>query len=881
MLCLKNIVKNYYVGGDVVRALRGVSLNFRESEFVAVLGQSGCGKTTLLNIVGGLDKYTEGDLIINGVSTKTYTDRDWDAYRNNSIGFVFQSYNLIPHQTVFENVELALTLSGVSQEERKRRVVDALNKVGLGDQIKKRPNQLSGGQMQRVAIARAIVNNPDIILADEPTGALDSDTSIQIMDILKEIAKEKLVIMVTHNPELAEEYSNRIINLKDGLVIGDTNPYEGEECDKTLEELKSNARTAKIKRKRVKTKHSMGFFTALKLSLKNLFTKKARTILTSFAGSIGIVGIALILSLSSGFTAYIDKVQMDTLSNYPISIEQTELDMTTMLESFAGGKGLGEAFPDGNKINSNDALSEMFSVIFSSAYENDLKGLKDYLDSELQKEDNKDKISAIKYIYDLNVSWYRDGLEVNDFSMGSLISGNNMSGSNMAEDFIGGVFQEMIDNEELIKSQYDVLYGRLPGGELKANEAILVLDNYNGINDLNLYNMGFKTDKLEYNVLKTSLLQSSIQTGLNAEQIEEMLSAEGLTKDSVNPTYTFEDFKDLTFKVLTQADYYNKGLTGLYEDLALRKKGKDRFARKVIQMVTKHSTGNTIDDTMLKDFMLSALEKEKLETATEVKIVGIVRKKEGVASGALKGTVCYTKELTNLLIEKTKQSTVYKAQVESADNVVTGEKFVSDDAKNLFLESIGVVNKEKPVKISIYPTTFENKDYVVSLIDKYNEGKPKGQEIKYTDYLGIMMSSITIIINAISYVLIAFVSISLVVSSIMIGIITYISVLERTKEIGVLRSLGASKKDISRVFNAETLIVGFVAGMLGILITVLLNIPITLIVQSLAEITAVASLPFFGGVILVVISTLLTLIAGIIPSRMAAKKDPVIALRTE
>ena len=857
MLCLKNIVKNYYVGDETVRALRGVSINFRKSEFVAVLGQSGCGKTTLLNIIGGLDKYTDGDLIINGVSTKHYTDRDWDSYRNNSIGFVFQSYNLIPHQTVYENVELALTLSGISQDERRGRVIDALNKVGLHDQIKKRPNQLSGGQMQRVAIARAIVNNPEIILADEPTGALDSETSVQIMDILKEISKEKLVVMVTHNPELAKTYSTRIINLKDGAVIGDTDPYEGD---------KQSSNEVPSKRKKGKGKHSMSFVTAIKLSLKNLFTKKARTILTSFAGSIGIIGIALILSLSSGFTSYIDKVQMDTLSNYPITIEKTEVDMTSMMESFMNGDSKNQAFPDGNKINSNDALSEMFAVIFSNAYENDLKSLKQYLDVEFEKDENKDKISAIQYIYDLNVSWYNsENVEVNDFSMGGLVDG-----ASMADDFMGGVFEEMIDNEELIKSQYDILYGRLPSGELKANEAILVVDNYNGINDLNLYNMGFKTDKLEYNVLKTSLMKQAVAFGLTSDKIEKMLNNVGLSESSVNQSYTFEDFKDLTFKVLTQADYYSNQNGGNYEDLALKK--KDRLTLKTLKMM-----GSTIS----KDNNLQDLETEKLQGATEVKIVGIVRKKEGVSSGALKGTVCYTKELTDLLIEKTKQSNVYIAQENSNINVVTGEEFATEDAKTLFLESIGVVNKESPRKISIYPTTFENKDYVVGLIDKYNEGKPIGEEIKYTDYLGIMMSSITIIINAISYVLIAFVSISLVVSSIMIGIITYISVLERTKEIGVLRSLGASKKDISRVFNAETLIIGFVSGMLGILLTVLLNIPITLIVQKLANITAVASLPIAGAIILVAISMVLTLIAGLIPSRMAAKKDPVIALRTE
>ncbi len=860
MLCLKNIVKNYYAGNEVVRALRGVSINFRKNEFVSVLGQSGCGKTTLLNIVGGLDKYTEGDLIINGVSTKDYTDRDWDSYRNNSIGFVFQSYNLIPHQTVYENVELALTLSGVSQDERKARVIDALNKVGLSDQIKKRPNQLSGGQMQRVAIARAIVNNPEIILADEPTGALDSETSLQIMDILKEISKEKLVVMVTHNPELAKEYSTRIINLKDGEVIGDTNPYEGD---------KETSKEKPSKKKKSKGKHSMSFFTAIKLSMRNLFTKKARTILTSFAGSIGIIGIALILSLSSGFTTYIDKVQMDTLSNYPISIEKNEMDFSSVLP---GDKGFdrGEEYPSGDDVIVNDTITDIFELVSSSVYQNDLNSLKQYLDVEFAKEENKDKISAIQYGYGLNASWYtKDNLEVNDFSMGN----------EMTDSLMGGVFNEMVDNEELIKSQYDILYGRLPAGEMKANEAILVVDSYNSISDLNLYNLGFEVKKLEYMFLKTTLTQ----TGMPADRVEELLSQSGYNNESENEVYKFEDFKDLTFKVLTKADYYSKNLlTGLYEDLSEKKKDNNRLARRLKQlMMPTLPNGTPTDLNTFKDLMLNNLEQTKLQNATEVKIVGIVRKKEGVTTGALKGTVCYTKELTELLIKKTNESEIYLAQKDSNVNVVTGEEFIGENDKNQMIEELGVLDLDNPTKISIYPTSFENKDYIVSLIDKYNEGKPSGQEIKYTDYLGIMMSSITIIINAISYVLIAFVSISLVVSSIMIGIITYISVLERTKEIGVLRSLGASKKDISRVFNAETLIVGFVAGMLGIGITMLLNIPITIIVQSLAQITAVASLPFAGGVILVLISTLLTLVAGLIPSRMAAKKDPVIALRTE
>ena len=686
------------------------------------------------------------------------------------------------------------------------------------------------------------------------------------MDILKEISKEKLVIMVTHNPELAKEYSTRIINLKDGVVIGDTDEY-------TVVEEKEYVKPKKNKKS--KGKHSMGFFTALKLSLKNLFTKKARTILTSFAGSIGIVGIALILSLSSGFTAYIDKVQMDTLSNYPVTVSKTELDMSSMLETFSGSKGQGEKYPTGNVINSNDALSEMFSVVFSSAYVNDLKGLKQYLDSELSKEDNQDKISAIQYVYDLNVSWYdKNNEEINDFEMGSLVPG-----SNMADAVLGTTFAEMIDNETLIKEQYDILYGRLPSGALKANEAILVVDSYNGISDLNLYNLGFKTEKLEYNVLKTYLTQMGT---MSAEQIEQKLNDNGYTKDSVNSSYTFDDFKDLTFKVLTKSDYFTKGENDLFEDYSLKKTitsggqqvETNRFMRKLMKMVMPFGM-----DIKNKD--LIKLEKELLPAATEVKIVGIVRLKDGVSSGALNGTVCYTKELTELLINKTTESAIYKAQIDSDINVVSGEKFLDDSAKSTAIESFGVVNKDNPLQIAIYPTTFENKDHVTSLIDKYNATQEKGKEIKYTDYLGIMMSSITVIINAISYVLIAFVSISLVVSSIMIGIITYISVLERTKEIGVLRSLGASKKDISRVFNAETLIVGFVAGLLGIGITVLLNIPITLIVQALANITAVSALPIQGAIVLVVISTILTLIAGLIPSKMAANKDPVIALRTE
>ena len=874
MLQLKNIIKNYYTTEEPVQALKGVSLNFRESEFVSILGQSGCGKTTLLNIIGGLDKYTDGDLIINNISTKQYTDRDWDSYRNNRIGFVFQSYNLIPHQTVLENVELALTLSGINKEERKERARVALEKVGLSSQISKRPNQLSGGQMQRVAIARAIVNNPDIILADEPTGALDSQTSVQIMDILKKISKEKLIIMVTHNPEIANEYSTRIINLKDGEVVGDSNPFEVNE--KVLEKTKPTK-----KEKKINKKHSMSLFTAIKLSMKNLFTKKARTFLTSFAGSIGIIGIALILSLSTGFNNYIDKVQKDTLSNYPLTIDKTSIDITSILENYAGENGKLEKYPEGNTINSNDALSEMFSTVLGSAYTNDLKSFKSFLDGKLNEEKYKEIVSAVKYTYALKASWYASsGEEVNDFSMSNIVPG--MTSATMMTD---GVFQEMIDNEDLIKSQYDILSGRLPAGENKAKEVVLVLDNFNGINDVNLHNLGFSAKKFEYNVLKTYLL-SMIPNA--TEDIIVNLLKEEYGENPTNENYTFEDFINLQFKVLTKADYYTKDdNTGLFVDYSEKKtiagnRQNDRILRKAQYYMSKHlgmpDTMNKLDNYKNKE--LSELEKVLLEDAVEVKIVGIVRKKDGVTSGALTGTVCYTNELTKLLIENTKKSQIYNAQInEDNKDVVTGETILAGD-KDALLESYGVLDIENPMGVAIYPTTFENKDLIVELIDAYNEDE-NNKEIRYTDYIGTMMSSITIIINAISYVLIAFVSISLVVSSIMIGIITYISVLERTKEIGVLRSLGASKKDISRVFNAETLIIGFVSGMLGIIITILLNIPITAIVQSVAKIKAVASLPLVGGVILVVISTVLTMISGLIPSRIAAKKDPVVALRTE
>ncbi len=872
MLTLKNIVKNYYMGEEVVRALRGVSLNFRKSEFVSILGQSGCGKTTLLNIVGGLDKYTAGDLIINGVSTKKYSDRDWDNYRNLRVGFVFQSYNLIPHQTVLGNVELALTLSGVDAKTRKKKAIEALEKVGLHDQINKKPNQLSGGQMQRVAIARAIVNNPEIILADEPTGALDSETSLQIMDILKDLSKEKLVVMVTHNPELANTYSSRIIRLKDGQVIDDTNPYV---------EVNENQNAKAKKSKKAKKSHSMGIFTAIRLSFKNLLTKKARTLLTSFAGSIGIIGIALILSLSTGFNAYIDTVQRDTLSNYPITINKSGVDITGMLEEMSGEKANMKEYPSGDDITSNGALGNMFSSIFSSQFENDLVSFKKFLEEDENKKEYSSYISAVQYTYNLNVEWYtQDGVRVNDFDMMSLMGMNsNNPTASLTNTQSSTVFTEMIDNQELLKSQYDVLKGDWPKGENKANQVVLVVDNYNSLSDYNLYNIGYEADALEYQILKTYLMMA----GLTEEVADSKLAQDGLTKDSKNKNYKFSDFIGQKYKIMLSPNYYVKGSDNLYEDV--RQKGSlptDSGLQSRLDLKTaSYFTG--VDENLLKDSRIKNVEEEFLPSATEVEIVGIVRKKDGVASGALTGTICYTKELTEKLIEETLKTQIYIDQLNSSNSVVKGEnvELSTIEQRKEYAEKFGVVDINKPTQIAIYPTSFENKDKIIEIINDYNSDKEENSQIRYVDYLGIMMSSITVIINAISYVLIAFVSISLIVSSIMIGIITYISVLERTKEIGVLRSLGASKKDISRVFNAETLIIGFVSGSMGILATILLNIPITLVVQSLADITAVSTLPIVGAVVLVIISMALTLISGLIPSKLAAKKDPVIALRTE
>lgn len=851
MLELKNIVKDYVSGDTTVHALKGVNLTFRKNEFVSVLGPSGCGKTTMLNIIGGLDKYTSGDLVINGVSTKQYKDGDWDNYRNHSIGFVFQSYNLIPHQTVLGNVELALTLSGVPKKEKRERAVRALERVGLKDQLHKLPNQLSGGQMQRVAIARAIVNDPEIVLADEPTGALDSETSIQVMQLLKEIASDRLVIMVTHNPELADRYSSRIIRLLDGNVIEDTDPFV--------------AKANEIVPSKPQKKAAMSIFTAFALSLRNLFTKKARTILTSFAGSIGIIGIALILSLSSGFQSYIYDVQQDTLSNYPLTINSTNIDMAAFLQA-NGNVGDKPEYPSDDVIHSNSFLGDMFESISNGIEKNDLKSFKAYLEKQLKKDEFKNKISGVKYTYDFNYNIYTaSGDKLNPYEMPPLLKNMLSAAGNAAtmyESMMKSVktWGEMIDNTALLDSQYEFL-ASTNGNKwpTKYNEVVLAVDKYNSIPDYNLYQMGFKSEnELIFSVFKMLVRQQAAQAGKKLTEAEIKLAAIGMMNEygivyrEETDDFSFEKALKTKYKVLLDSDYYAQGVNA---------DGKTVYA---------------FDDS-------DEHVKAALKNSIPLEIVGIVRLKKGVRTGALTSPVSYTRALTEYIIDLTSRSAPVVMQKNEPDiDVTTGKAFENGASYEGNLKNMGVCELDTPSSISIYPTSFANKDHVIKLIDDYNDGKTTDEQIRYTDYMGVMMESVTVIINAITYVLIAFVSISLVVSSIMIGIITYISVLERTKEIGVLRSIGASKRDISRVFNAETVLIGLMSGLIGILATVLLNVAvINPIIAHFANIGNVAALPWLGGVILVAISVALTLIAGLIPSGIAARKDPVIALRSE
>lgn len=873
MLQLNNITKDYISGDTVVNALKGISISFREHEFVSILGQSGCGKTTMLNIIGGLDRYTDGDLIIGGRSTNEFKDKDWDSYRNHKIGFIFQSYNLIPHQTVLSNVELALTLSGVSKTERRKRAVEALEMVGLGDQINKKPNQMSGGQMQRVAIARALVNDPDIILADEPTGALDSETSVQVMDILKKISDNKLIIMVTHNAELAEQYSSRIIRLLDGKVTDDTAPYEipaGKEISPVAGALDK------------KEKVSMSFFTALSLSFKNLLTKKGRTFLTSFAGSIGIIGIALILSLSSGFQAYINRVQEDTVSTYPITIENESVDYSSMLNSMMGETGTVEDKEEG-RIYAAPVMSQLVNTMSAEVKKNNLSELKKYLESP--DCNIGDYVLDVQYQYDIPLNVYAKDYSggINKVNPSTLyqdiwgVSDETMSSSLVSSFSNTDMWSQMIDNQDLLNSQYDLVAGSWPDNY---NEVVVVADKNHQITDVSLYALG----------IRNSSELKNIMINLN-KQLDDKVSS-----------YSYEDLLNLRFKVVLPSAYYRYDeATGAYKNMSSS-----------------------------EDYV-----KQLIDNGIEVKVSGIIVAKDDAVATSITGVVGYTKNLVDYIVSENNKSDIVKAQLDNPDiDVLTGLPFstvdidltmddinayistlpkeqqkiisayianLSDDviiemfksqiqqsSSNTYksnIEALGYVTTDNPSKINIYAKDFESKDAISDIISAYNDKvKSEGNdslEISYTDYIGLMMSSVSKVVDAISYVLIAFVSISLVVSSIMIGIITYISVLERTKEIGILRSIGASKHDISRVFNAETMIVGLVAGIIGIGFTLLLNIPINIIIKKFSGISGVAVLPLKGALILIAISVFLTLIAGLIPARVASKKDPVIALRTE
>ena len=884
MLKLVDIKKEYDSGNSVVHALKGVSIEFRKNEFVSILGQSGCGKTTLLNIIGGLDRYTSGDLIINGRSTKEYKDHDWDNYRNHSIGFVFQSYNLIPHQTVLANVELALTLSGVSKSERRKRAIEALEKVGLKEQIHKKPNQMSGGQMQRVAIARALVNDPDILLADEPTGALDTETSVQIMEILKEIAKDRLIIMVTHNPELAEQYSTRIIRLLDGQITDDTDAYSEEQMKADIQEKEQKLSDAQTGKKKKKAKTSMSFFTALSLSMNNLMTKKTRTLLTAFAGSIGIIGIALILSISNGIQDYIDRVQRDTLSSYPVQLQSQTMDISSMIEMMTGSDK-DSVDHDKDKVYSNMIMSEMMNTMISDVKNNNLKSFKKYID------DNKDEISTfasdIRYSYNVDINIYdtdtSDGVtQLNPSTIMNTIYGTNTSQGSMSAMYTNAdVWNQLPGNQDLLDSQYDMVAGRWPQ---QYNEVVLVVDENNEIDDYTLYSLGFK-DPDEVTAMYKRMMT-------------------GETYDTEETEYTYDEILDKKFQMILPTDYYRYNAEkDIWEDMRE-------------------------DETYMKNVV---------DNGTQIQVCGIIRQKEDAVNTAIRSGVGYTKELMQYLMQGVNDSEVAKAQLaDETTDIFTGIPFDNDkdtpitmDDVNAYVatlseqeqaqmqaymsqmteeqilqqfsqslkaqtteatfegnkEKLGITNEDNPSEIDLYAASFEAKEKLEDIISDYNKkATDEGRDedvINYTDYVGIMMSSVSTIITAISAVLIAFVAISLVVSSIMIGIITYISVLERTKEIGILRSIGASKKDVSRVFNAETLIEGFVSGALGIVITLILCIPANRIIENVTTIAGVAKLPVAGAVILVIISMVLTLIAGFVPAKMAAKKDPVVALRTE
>ncbi len=1012
MLKLKNIVKEYPTGDEKVIALRDINIEFRRNEFVSILGHSGCGKTTLLNIVGGLDQYTTGDLVIEGRSTKNFKDSDWDTYRNHSVGFVFQNYNLIPHQTVLANVELALTLSGVSKAERKARATEALEKVGLGNQLNKKPNQMSGGQMQRVAIARALVNNPEILLADEPTGALDTETSVQVMDILKEISKEKLVIMVTHNPELAEEYSTRIIRLVDGSIVSDSNPYTDEEAEK--EEIKKTRKEKKKLRK-----PSMSFFTALSLSFNNLLTKKMRTFLTSFAGSIGIIGIALILALSSGFQAYIDSIQQETLTSYPIMVESATMDMSGMLSGMPAISPTGGDVDHGlDKVYSNTLTTSMMESFTSEIWANDLSKFKEFLESEECEID--EYASSIQYSYGGKMNIYSSDtsnganqvypspiIDLMHGMMGSVnLGGMSIDTSMMAsyEKYYNS-WQELIDNPELLETQYDVIEGTWPKAY---NEVVLIVDKNNEISDLAIQGLGISTAadmvqgfmamqsgeefvaqkyEIEYSevlgktfriVLEPEFYAYNEETQMWEDKREDDIYLESLIGKGeeikvvgiIRPTdgslmvttmgaigYT----SALTEHVVTKtnecelvkkqkANPETDVFTGLpfvkeevqqeapeaapaAQPVSLDPQIKTE-APKTSSMAFKGEAPKATQTAISMDFssaepvteeeiyanidkMYSGSQAEEMKRTVELLLKSRLSSEEKTELAGYLDKMLEGQEIEGIGTISGKQAVQYLQMMDknaklkmlsammsgqagaippAADN---GEQSVETPAEpepepepeplaksyEEAIEMLGVADLATPKTINIYPLDFEAKDRISEIIDVYNEkAASEGREddkIKYTDYIGLLLTSVTKIVNIISYILIAFVAISLVVSSIMIGIITYISVLERTKEIGILRAIGASKRDISRVFNAETLIVGFVSGAIGIGSTILLTLPINAVIEHLSTIPDVAQLPAKAAIILVLISMGLTLIAGLVPSKIASRKDPVVALRSE
>ena len=974
MLKLSQIKKDYVVGDTLVHALKGVDLEFRENEFVAILGHSGCGKTTLLNIIGGLDHYSSGDLIINNKSTKRFTDADWDSYRNHSIGFVFQAYNLIPHQTVLSNVELALTLSGVGPTERRQRAVEALEKVGLGDQLNKKPSQMSGGQMQRVAIARALVNNPDILLADEPTGALDTETSVQIMEILKEISKDKLIIMVTHNPEIATAYASRIIRLKDGLITDDSAPYDSGSGDTAEEHRVSRSE-----------KTSMSFFTALSLSTNNLLTKKARTILTAFAGSIGIIGIALIMSLSNGIQNYIDKVQEDTLSSYPITIEAESVDMTSMMSSLMGVQAEAEENQhEKDAVYSSTILYEMMNSMVSAEKQvNNLKPFKQYLEHDPEIASH---LSSVQYSYDLDMNIFArddddnivktDVTELLQTAMSATFGGDYSSyfstfGSAYT---MMNAWQEMLPGENgeaispLLKSQYDLIYGKWPE---KYDEVVLVIDKNNEVSDLVLYALGLKSNETLSEDMEAFINQESLRTDLESWTYEDVCSrsfryvypADQYQYDEENEEYVNMADQELGLKTLFNngLDIRIVGIIRQNEDaVSGMMSGAVGYTHKLVEYVVSQAQQKELvlgqlqdpehdvftglpfldenDEAVTKskkieaarDYIANADTKELADLYVEYMSVpedsyidekideqmeDTTRKDiEDMILDYYPGYASYLEKMDDdTLFDYVRQMISEQVKEQYAIQMKNMFHFLSDDSlardfellslededyvwlyENAMppvysestlranLKKLGYVDLESPSVINIYASTFEDKDAIADEIERYNDTVDEEDQIEYTDIVALLMKSVSSIINVISYVLIAFVAISLVVSSIMIGIITYISVLERTKEIGILRAIGASKRDVSRVFNAETFIIGLFAGVIGIGITLLLNIPINIIVHDLTGIQSInAALPVEGAVGLVVVSVVLTFIAGLIPSGLAAKKDPVEALRNE